>query len=225
MTPSFSIPALRTIALFGATGKTGRHVLAQALAAGHTVRALARRPEALAEAADANAAARLTVIAGDVLDAAAVRETVRGADVVVSVFGQVKGSPPTVQTDGTQNIVDAMAEQGIRRIISLSGGGLAAEQHDRPKTPDKIIKWLLQRIAPQVLADAEGHLLVLRASGLDFTVVRGPRLTDAPATGSYRVGWVGVNASTQIARADLAMFILTQLDDRQFIGELPFASR
>ena len=225
MTPSFSIPAPRTIALFGATGKTGRHVLAQALAAGHTVRALARRPEALAEAADANAAARLTVIAGDVLDAAAVRETLRGADVVVSVFGQVKGSPPTVQTDGTQNIVDAMAEQGIRRIISLSGGGLAAEQHDRPKTPDKIIKWLLQRIAPQVLADAEGHLLVLRASGLDFTVVRGPRLTDAPATGSYRVGWVGVNASTQIARADLAMFILTQLDDRQFIGELPFASR
>ena len=221
MTPSFSIPAPRTIALFGATGKTGRHVLAQALAAGHTVRALARRPEALAEAA----AARLTVIAGDVLDADAVRETVRGADVVVSVFGQVKGSPPTVQTDGTQNIVDAMAEQGIRRIISLSGGGLAAEQHDRPKTPDKIIKWLLQRIAPQVLADAEGHLLVLRASGLDFTVVRGPRLTDAPATGSYRVGWVGVNASTQIARADLAMFILTQLDDRQFIGELPFASR
>ena len=76
-----------------------------------------------------------------------------------------------------------------------------------------------------MLDDAIGHLAVLRASGLDWTVVRGPRLTDAPATGSYRVGWVGVNASTQIARADLARFILTQLDDDTFVHELPFVSK
>ena len=208
----------RTLALFGATGKTGRHVLAQALEAGHSVRALARRPEAL------DAHERLTVAAGDVRDRDAVRETVRGSDAVVSVFGQVKGSPPTLQTEGTQAIVDAMAEQGIRRIISLSGGGLPAEEHDQPKVPDRIIRWLLRRLSPAVLDDAIAHLAVLRASGLDWTVVRGPRLTDAPATGSYRVGWVGVNASTQIARADLARFILTQLDDDTFVHELPFVS-
>ena len=213
-------PAPRTIALFGATGKTGRHVLAQALEAGHSVRALARRPESIETSHE-----RLTVLAGAVLDAAAVRETVRGANVVVSAFGQVKGSPPTLQTDGTQNIVDAMGAEGIRRIISLSGGGLAAPGHDQPKAPDTIIKWLLKRISPQVLADAESHLAVLRASGLDWTVARGPRLTDNPATGSYRVGWVGVNASTQIARADLATFILTQLDDTTFVHQLPFVSR
>ncbi|MBR22164.1 MAG: nmra family protein, partial [Leifsonia sp.] len=186
---------------------------------GHSVRALARRPEAL------DAHERLTVVAGDVRDRDAVRETVRGSDAVVSVFGQVKGSPPTLQTEGTQAIVDAMAEQGIRRIISLSGGGLPAEEHDQPKMPDRIIRWLLRRLSPAVLDDAIGHLAVLRASGLDWTVVRGPRLTDAPATGSYRVGWVGVNASTQIARADLARFILTQLDDDTFVHELPFVSK
>lgn len=224
MTTPSTAPAPHTIALFGATGKTGRHVLTQALAVGHTVRALARRPESLADELAA-ADGRLIVVAGDVLDSAAVRQTVRGADVVVSVFGQVKGSPPTLQTDGTQNIVDAMGAEGIRRIISLSGGGLPAEEHDQPKVPDKIIKWLLQRISPQVLADAENHLAVLRASGLDWTVARGPRLTDAPATGTYRVGWVGVNASTQIARADLARFILTQLDDATFVHEMPFVSR
>jgi len=209
-----------TIALFGATGKTGQNVLDQALAAGHTVRALARRPEAITQHSD-----ELTVIAGDVLDPAAVGETVRGADAVVSVFGQVKGSPHTLQTDGTRNITDAMTSEGIRRIISLSGGGLPAEDHDEPKTADRVIRFLLKTMAPQVLDDAKGHLAVLRESGLDWTVVRGPRLTDAPATGSYRVGWVGVNASTQIARADLATFILSQLDDRQFIQELPFVSR
>jgi putative NADH-flavin reductase len=208
----------RALALFGATGKTGRHVLAQALEAGHAVRALARRPEAL------DAHERLTVVAGDVRDRDAVRETVRGSDAVVSVFGQVKGSPPTLQSEGTQAIVDAMAEQGIRRIISLSGGGLPAEEHDEPKVPDRIIRWLLKRLSPAVLDDAIGHLAVLRGSGLDWTVVRGPRLTDAPATGSYRVGWVGVNASTQIARADLARFILTQVDDDTFVHELPFVS-
>ena len=210
----------RTLALFGATGKTGRHVLQYALDDGYSVRALARRPEAMTLSND-----RLIVVQGDVLDAAAVRETVRGADAVVSVFGQVKGSSPTLQTDGTQNIVDAMAEEGIRRIISLSGGGLPAEEHDQPNVPDKIIKFLLKRLSPQVLADAETHLDVLRRSGLDWTVARGPRLTDAAATGTYRVGWVGVNASTQIARADLARFILTQLDDSQFVHELPFVSR
>jgi len=215
---------VQTFALFGATGKTGRHVLAQALEAGHSVRALARNPQALS-AESAAAAGKLVVIGGDVLDVTAVRETVRGATAVVSVFGQIKGSPHTLQTDGTQHIVDAMAEEGIRRIVSLSGGGLPAERHDQPKVPDRLIRFLLQRLAPQVLADAKTHLEVLKRSGLDFTVVRGPRLTDNPATGSYRVGWVGVNASTQIARADLARFILTQLDDRQFVGELPFVSK
>lgn len=207
-----------TIALFGASGRTGRHVLEQALAAGHTVRALTRRADAL-EPHD-----HLTVIVGDVLDAAAVRETVRGADAVVSVFGQVKGSSHTLQTDGTRTIVDAMREEGVTRIVSLSGGGLPAPQ-DRPKTADRVIRFLLKRISPQVLDDAVNHLDVLRDSGVDWTVVRGPRLTDSPATGSYRVGWVGVDASTQIGRADLASFIVTQLDDRRFIHELPFVSR
>ena len=217
MSPS---PTATTIALFGATGRTGKHVLDQALDAGYHVRALARRPAAISRRSD-----RLLVIEGDVLDRTAVAETVRGADVVVSVFGQVKGSPPTLQTEGTQLIVDAMETGDIRRIISLSGGGLPAEGYDKPKLADVIIRSLLKLLAPQVLADAKGHLEVLERSGREWTVVRGPRLTDAPATGTYRVGWVGVDASTQIARADLARFILTQIDDRTFIQQLPFVSR
>ena len=212
-------PVERTIALIGGTGRTGQHVLRQALAAGYSVRALARRPEAIALRSD-----RLVVVAGDVLEQAAVDETVRGADVVLSVFGQVKGSPATVQTEGTRHIVEAMQQEGISRIVSLSGGGLPAEEHDRPKAADHVIRFLLGVLSPQVLRDAKAHLEVLRQSGLDWTVVRGPRLTDAVETGAYRVGWVGVNASTQIARGDLARFILSQVDDREFIHELPFVS-
>lgn len=209
---------MTVIALFGATGKSGRRVLERALAAGHEVRALVRDP---AKPGVANEA--LVVVAGDVLDPAAVERTVAGADVVLSLFGQVKGSPPTLQTDGTKAIVAAMQQHGVRRLVTLSGGGLRAPL-DRPKLADKAIRTLLRLLSGHVLADAEGHLAVLQASGLDWTVVRGPMLTEDPGKGRYRVGWVGVDASTRISRDDLADFILTQVADDTFVGQLPFVS-
>ncbi|MCA0294810.1 MAG: SDR family oxidoreductase [Actinobacteria bacterium] len=209
---------MAVIALFGATGKTGGRVLQRALAAGHEVRALVRDPSKLAVADE-----RLTVLTGDVLDPEAVDRTVAGTDVVLSLFGQVKGSPRTVQTDGTRTIVEAMQRHGVHRLVTLSGGGLRAPQ-DQPKLPDRIIRTLLRLLSGHVLADAEGHLAVLQSSGLDWTVVRGPMLTEDPGKGRYRVGWVGVGTSTRISRDDLADFILTQVDDATFARQLPFVS-
>ncbi|KAB7743875.1 NAD(P)H-binding protein [Nostocoides sp. F2B08] len=209
---------MTTIALFGATGKTGRRVLDRALAAGYEVRALARDPERLnCEHPD------LTVVHGDVLDPVAVAEVVAGADVVLSLFGQVKGSPRTLQTDGTRIIVEAMQAAGVSRIVTLSGGGLR-DPHDRPKVADHVIRFLLRTLSGHVLADAQGHLEVLRASGLHWTVIRGPRLTEEPGRGTYRQGWVGVGTGTAISRDDLADFILTQVDDRTFVHQMPFLS-
>ena len=207
----------RTIALFGATGKTGSRVLARLLGAGYSVRALARMPERL------GVAGGLTVIAGDVLDPDAVAETILGSDAVISVFGQVKGSPLRVQTDGTRLIVEQMQAHGLTRVVSLSGGGLR-DPHDRPKAADHVIRFLLKTLSGRVLADAEGHLRVLEQSGLDWTVVRGPRLTEKPGTGSYRLGWVGLDTGIEISRDDLADFILTQIDDDRFVRAMPFVS-
>lgn len=209
---------MTTIAIFGATGRTGRRVLERAVAAGLTVRMLARNPDAAAPPGD-----RVTVVRGDILDSVAVEETLAGADAVISVFGQVKGSPQTLQTDGTRAITEGMHRLGIRRIITLSGGGLP-DPHDRPKVADRVIRLLLRLLSGKVLADAAGHLQVLRDTDLDWTVVRGPRLTEAPGLGRYRVGWVGVGTGTQISRDDLADFILTQVDDRTFVHALPFVS-
>ncbi|QEO14506.1 SDR family oxidoreductase [Agromyces intestinalis] len=209
---------MTTIALFGATGKTGRRVLDRALAAGYDVRALVRTPAKLDVTND-----RLTVIQGDVTDTDAVERTIAGSDAVLSLFGQVKGSPRTLQTDGTRVIVAAMQRHGVRRLVTLSGGGLHADG-DRPKAPDRIMRGLLKLLAGHVLADAEGHLAVLEASDLDWTVVRGPRLLETPGTGAYRVGRVGVDTGMQISRDDLADFILTQVDDRTYVRRLPFVS-
>lgn len=209
---------MTTIALFGATGRTGRRVLDRALAAGYAVRAVVRDP-ATVDREHAN----LTVIRGDVVDPSAVAEAVVGSDVVLSLFGQVKGSPRTLQTDGTRVIVEAMRAAGVRRIVSLSGGGLR-DRRDRPKAADHVIRFLLRTLSGHVLADAQGHLEVLQGSGLDWTVVRAPRLTEEPGRGTYRQGWVGVGTGTSISRDDLADFILTQVEDRRFVGRLPFVS-
>lgn len=209
---------MTTLALFGATGKTGSRVLRRALDAGCSVRVLVRDPMKLSVNSPA-----ITVIQGDVQDPAAVDRTVAGSDAVLSLFGQVKGSPPTLQTDGTGLIVEAMTRHDVSRLVTLSGGGLSAPL-DRPGAPDKIIRFLLRTLSGHVLDDAEGHLSVLQESGLDWTVVRGPRLTEKPGVGSYRVGWVGVDASTQISRDDLADFILAQVDDPTFVRQMPFVS-
>lgn len=206
------------LALFGATGRTGRRVLEQALGAGHDVRVLARDPSRLTVRDE-----RMTVVVGDVLDAEAVRATVAGADVVLSLFGHVKGSPASVQAEGTRLIVSAMHAHGVRRIVSLSGGGVPAAG-DRPRAADRAIRLLMKMVAKDVLDDAVAHVEVLRGSGLDWTVVRAPRLTEAPGTGTYRVGMVGVDASTQISRDDLARFLLAQVDDATYVERLPFVS-
>ncbi len=209
----------KCIALFGATGQTGSIFLNKAVEQGYSVNALARDPKKLPfDHQD------LKVIQGDVLNAKDVEETIKGSDLVVSLFGHVKGSPEWLQTDGTRNIVKAMKSEGLEKIISLSGGGLPFPEKDEPKFADKAIRFIMKIAVPKILNDAIEHHKVLDESGLKWIIVRGPRLTNDEPKGEYRVGWVGVNASTKIARADLADFILKQVEDDQYIHQMPFVS-
>jgi putative NADH-flavin reductase len=207
------------IALFGASGKTGAEFLQIALAEGHQLRALVRNPEKIKSDHPG-----LEIVKGDVLDAAAVAETIREADIVVSLFGRVKDSPPWLQTDGTKNIVAAMEKFGVKRVISLSGGGLPFPEKDKPGFMDRVIRLAMRTFAPGLLEDAVAHADVLRQSGLSWVIVRGPRLTSEPARQQYRVGWVGVNGGMSLGRADLAAFVLRLCKDRSFDGQMPFVS-
>ncbi len=209
---------MKSIALFGASGKTGMQFLELALKKGYTVKALVRTPEKITLNSPL-----LKVIKGDVLNMSDVQRTIEGTEVVVSLFGHVKGSPERLQTNGTKNIVQAMKKAGLRKIISLSGGGLPYVE-DKPKVPDHLIRFIMKLFVRKVLDDAIAHAKVLEESNLDWIIVRGPRLTDDEKKGNYRVGWVGVNASTQIARADLSDFILKQVEDNTFLKKMPFVS-
>ncbi len=210
---------MKTIALFGATGQTGQAFLDAALAKGYTIRAQARTTSKIQQTHS-----ELTVIQGDVLNPEEVEAVVAGSDLVVSLFGHVKGSPPQLQTRGTKNIVAAMKKHGVERIISLSGGGLPFPEKDEPKFADKAIRTIMKIFFSNMLNDAIDHYAYLQNSGVAWTIVRAPRLTNAPKTDQYRVGWVGVNAGTQISRGDLADFVLTLVEDTQYDGQLPFVS-
>lgn len=209
----------RKIALFGASGQTGQHFLTLALEKGYEVKALVRNPQNISQNNP-----KLAVIKGDVLNIDDVQKVVEGVDIVVSLFGHVKGSPEWVQTNGTKNIIQSMKEKNVGRIISLSGGGLPFPEKDEPKFADKLIRTIMKIVVPKILNDAIKHHEVLKNSGLKWTIVRGPRLTNDPKTGTYRVGWVGVNASTKICRADLAAFIINQVEDEKFNFQMPFVS-
>lgn len=209
----------KEIALFGGTGRTGKIFLEKALQNGYAVKALVRSPEKLA--LDHK---NLTVVKGDVLNLEDVKNTVEGTSIVFSLFGHVKGSPARLQTEGTRLIIDAMQENQLKRIISLSGGGLPFPEKDEPKFADKIIRTIMKIFVPNILNDAIDHAEVLKNSDLKWTIVRGPRLTDDPEQGQYREGWVGVNASTKISRSDLASFLITLIEDEKYVRQMPFIS-
>ncbi|WKK77906.2 NAD(P)H-binding protein [Marivirga salinae] len=210
---------MKTIALFGGSGQIGKLVLEKVLKEGYKVNALIRNPTKI-DISDSN----LNVIKGDVLNENDVLKTVESSDLVLSLFGHVKGSPEWLQTEGTDYIVEAMKKSDVDKIISLSGGGLPFPEKDKPKLADKMIRFIMKVAVPQILKDAILHAEVLRKSNLDWIIVRAPRLNNDKPKHNYRVGWVGVNASTKISRADVADFIVKQIESDEFKHQMPFVS-
>ena len=206
------------VTIFGATGRTGWPLVEQALGRGYEVTAFARDPSKLGISHE-----RLTVVQGDVTDGSAVERAISGQDAVVSALGHVKGASKDVQARGTANIVAAMEKHGGRRLVSLTGAGVRAEG-DEPKFVDRAITFLLKRLQPAVLEDGVRHAEVIKESGLEWVIVRGPRLTEGEKKGQYRVGLVGKNSGTQVSRADLADFMLDQLTDDANLGGMPVVS-
>lgn len=203
------------LAVFGASGRTGIPLVTQALAAGHHVTALVRNPAKFTIRHDC-----LRTIQGDVLDAAKVAETIKGAEVVISVIGHVKGSPADMQTVATRHMIAAMNTYGVRRIITLTGGGVR-DPHDQPTVMDRGIRLLLKLLAGKVLEDGVRHTELVRQSGLMWTVVRGPVLTEGPRTNAYRVGYVGTAGRPQVSREDVADFILKQVTSAEYVNKAP----
>src|SRR3712207_4969917 len=140
------------IAIFGATGKVGRHLVDQALEGGDEVTAFVRDTSKLTTQWHE----RLKVVEGDVLDPKAVERAVLGTDAVLSALGHTKTFSKDVLTEGTRNIVAAMKEHGVRRLVCLTGAGVR-DPKDEPKLVDKVIGSLLKLLQRDLLEDSIGQ--------------------------------------------------------------------
>ena len=206
------------LSIFGGTGRTGQELVTQALARGYEIQMLARTPGKMTIQDD-----KLTVIEGDIQDMDAVNRTITGTDAVVSVLGPTSNTPDHQVTMGTRNILTAMKANGVNRLIVSAGAGVG-DPNDAPNFINKAINGLLKLSSKHVLEDMLGAVDLVRQSDVDWTIVRVPMLTDDPATGDVTVAYVGKGMGMRIGRADMAAFMLDQVDDKSYSHKAPAIS-
>jgi len=196
------------IVVFGATGGTGRQVVTQALACGHEVTAIVRNPAAVDIRHE-----RLEIVKGDVLDRSSISPWIAGKDAVLSALGVNHRKPTTVYSEGTGNIVKAMREEGVHRLICLSSAGLAIPS-DTPFMQRLVIQFVIQPMYKYAYEDMARMEAMVRTTGLDWTVIRPPRLTNGAMTGTYRTAVKQpLHKAQGISRADLADYMMKSIQD------------
>lgn len=203
------------IIIFGATGTVGKQLVIQALGMDHQVTAFIRGAKGpLVEFEHDN----LHFIEGDVLDPKSVHNAIEGHEAVFCVLGA--GKKGGVRAPGTRNIIDAMEKHRLRRFICQSTLG-AGDSRDNLNFIWRHIMfgWLLKE------AYEDHHLQekYVKASNLDWTLVRPGAFTDGPATGNFKHGFPPTEKGLKlkVSRADVALFLLQQLESDKYIQKTP----
>lgn len=199
------------VAVLGATGGTGRHVVTTAVERGHEVVALVRRAGSFAPGA------RLTEqVWADLSDVATLTRALTGVDVVISALGGANKGPTSVCTDGIRTAVAAMSASGVSRLIVVSAHGVL---ETRDRSLYSLAAWAGVR---EKLKDKESMEPVVTSSGLRWTLVRPPSLTDAAPAGGYRTGpELPIRLWSSIGRADLAAFLVHEAETDRFVRARP----
>ena len=206
------------ILIVGATRGIGRQLLEQALASGHSVTALVRDPQRLATQHE-----RLRIVKGDILDADSVSRAMGGQNAVCCSIGvKVPWIIITVFSEGTKNLLWAMQQNGVKRLICVTGIGAGNSRGHGGFFYDCIFYPL---IAWPIYADKNRQESLIRASDLEWTIVRPGFLTNGPMTKSYRAltNLTGVTAG-RISRADVAHFMLMELQSNQYMKQTPLVT-
>ena len=194
--------------VFGATGPTGRELVAQALEQQHQLTVFARRPEGFPAA--------VRVAQGDAArEPQAIDEAVQGQDAVLSALGTGKVLfPNRLQERSLGHIVPAMERANVRRLIVMSAFGVGDTARAAPLLP----RFLYATMLAGIFADKERGEARVRASTLDWTIVYPTLLTDGPRPGKYRAGErQELHGLPSISRADVAHFMLGQLASPDYV--------
>ncbi len=206
------------ITVFGGTGPTGLLLVEQALAEGHDVVAFARTPSKLPRHE------RLSVAEGQLDDAATISATIAGSDAVLSALGPGTNAaevPPVVA--GTRNIVAAMHEHGVRRLVATATPSMSDDADGKDWKVGLLVK-LISTFQPAAYDAIVTIGRIVRESELDWTIVRLPFLSNGPRTDRINARQVGQKGSLRLSRANAAAFVLDQVTDPAYLHKAPFIS-
>ena len=199
------------ILVVGATGALGRDIMAEALRAGHQTTAVVRDPGRAALPAQAQ------ILAGDVLNAQSLVTAVRGTDAVICALGTPSPRrPSTLLREGGENLVAAMTQEGSRRLVCVTLLGAGPSR----SSASFFYRAIILRVLAPMVPDKEAQEKVVRASGLDWTLVRPPRFTGGRARGDIRVIAEGQSGRAgHVVRRDLARFVVDCASKELYVGQ------
>lgn len=204
------------VIVFGSTGTVGKHIVAQSLEKGFQVTAFCRDASKLAHLQHTN----LQFMEGDVFQLEEVKAAVIGHDAVCIALGSGKNRKSVVRSVGTQHILTAMKESGVKRLICQSTLGTGDSNQNLNFFWKRIMfGWFLK----QVFLDHELQEQYVKASDLTWTIVRPGAFTDGERTGNYLHGFAPTDKSTKlkISRKDVADFIVKELASSQYVFQTP----
>jgi len=203
------------IAVIGSTGRTGRLVIEEGIRRQHAMTAFTRRPDALADIPGLRA-----VVQGDGRNLEDIRRAVRGQDAVISIVAPEGRGPTTVISDVARAELTAMQEAGVRRLVTVS---VSAIEGHRPWILINLVRWILRK----PYADFARMEQLVTSSGLDWTIVRPPYLSNGPTTGRVRSQTGGkdlAHGPYHISRRDLAATLLNLAEDSRHVREVLLVS-
>ncbi|PJA31934.1 MAG: hypothetical protein CO187_06685 [Zetaproteobacteria bacterium CG_4_9_14_3_um_filter_53_7] len=205
------------VALFGASGATGQCVAAALLSEGVKVKALCRKADVMADFAG-----ELTVIQGELDDKKAVSETLCGCDVAICVFGPRLPYTDIFCAEATAVIVESMHKLGVHRLICQTGAMVGDYPNNRSWAFQEMVDLFNHRY-PALAADRSEQERIVRSSGLQWTILKPPRLTTGHVNEEIEVGCdlpVGVLSSA--SRETIAHWLIRELRHPLHIGETLF---
>ena len=203
------------IAIIGASRGIGLEILSASLKAGHEITVLARHPEKITISDP-----KLNILKGDIRDFDSVKRSINGKDaVILSVGVSPTLKPIDVFSKGTRNVINAIGKNISIKLVVITGIGAGDSKGHGGFLYDRIVNPLLLKT---VYLDKDISESLLKASGLNWMIVRPGFLINGPRTGQYRVidDLTGVKAG-KISRADVADFILCELHNPTHFGKTP----
>lgn len=212
-----------SIAVIGATARSGRVIIAQALDAGYTVTGLARSPHKLQVEHD-----RLTLVKGDVRDQASLAAALTGPEVVICMVGFPTPKDPTqpvgevdLYTVMAANLIAAMKNKGNVRLIMASSTGVEHRDDPAATAPaGESMSDLWRFNARHLYADMAEMERMIAQSGLEYVLLRPGFMVEEPARGDLQFSTDGTTPKQRtITYEDFAAFTLAQVRGDDFVGK------